>query len=52
MTDGLDRASSLLADATRIVAFSGAGLSAESGLSTFRDRQQGLWAKYDPMVLA
>lgn len=30
----------------RIVILTGAGLSAESGLSTFRDKD-GLWAKYD-----
>lgn len=32
----------------KLVVFSGAGLSAESGLETFRDAD-GLWAKYDPM---
>lgn len=30
----------------------GAGVSAESGIPTFRDAQEGLWAKYDPMRLA
>jgi NAD-dependent deacetylase len=38
--------------ARRIVAFTGAGISAESGLSTFRDKQTGLWAKYRPEDLA
>ena len=38
--------------AKRIVAFTGAGISAESGLSTFRDTQTGLWAKYRPEDLA
>ncbi len=42
----------LLADGRRIVCFSGAGLSAESGIATFRDATEGLWAKYDPTVLA
>lgn len=32
----------------KLVVFSGAGLSAESGLETFRDNG-GLWAQYDPM---
>ncbi len=32
----------------KCVVFSGAGLSAESGLDTFRDNN-GLWAQYDPM---
>ncbi len=30
----------------------GAGLSAESGLATFRDSRDALWAQYDPMTLA
>ncbi len=30
----------------------GAGISAESNVPTFRDAQQGLWAKYDPHELA
>jgi NAD-dependent deacetylase len=38
--------------AKRIVALTGAGISAESGLSTFRDKQTGLWAKYRPEDLA
>ena len=34
-----------------IVILTGAGLSAESGLSTFRD-PEGLWEQHDPMDLA
>lgn len=34
----------------RIIIFSGAGISAESGLATFRD-SNGLWANYDPDVV-
>ena len=30
----------------------GSGISAESGVPTFRDAQTGLWARYDPMELA
>ncbi|HEX6119035.1 MAG TPA: Sir2 family NAD-dependent protein deacetylase, partial [Dongiaceae bacterium] len=41
-SDLIDR----LGAAKRTVAFTGAGISAESGLSTFRDAQTGLWAKY------
>ena len=37
--------------AKRIFVLTGAGVSAESGLGTFRDRD-GLWARYDPMKLA
>lgn len=35
----------------RIVILTGAGVSAESGLGTFRDRE-GLWTRYDPNVVA
>ncbi len=38
--------------ARRIVVFSGAGLSAESGIPTFRDDLVGLWQQYDPEELA
>lgn len=41
-----------LQNARRIVAFTGAGMSAESGVPTFRDAQTGLWARYDPLELA
>ena len=30
----------------------GAGMSAESGIPTFRDARSGLWASFDPMALA
>lgn len=32
----------------RVTVFSGAGISAESGIPTFRDDRTGLWARYDP----
>jgi NAD-dependent deacetylase len=38
--------------AERVLISTGAGVSAESGLPTFRDPQQGLWAKYRPQELA
>lgn len=38
-------------DRTNIVILTGAGVSAESGLGTFRDTG-GIWAKFDPMKLA
>ena len=41
-----------LATAKRIAALTGAGVSAESGVPTFRDAQTGLWAKYTPEELA
>ena len=42
----------LVEKSRNLVVFSGAGLSAESGLATFRDKAEGLWSKYDPMELA
>ncbi len=36
----------------RVVALTGAGVSQESGLRTFRDPQTGLWAKHKPEDLA
>jgi NAD-dependent deacetylase len=42
----------LLRQARRVVALSGAGISAESGVPTFREAQRGLWAQYDPAELA
>jgi NAD-dependent deacetylase len=38
--------------ARRIAVLTGAGMSVESGVPTFRDAQIGLWAKFDPMQLA
>lgn len=35
----------------KIVVFTGAGISKESGLSTFRDND-GIWAKYNPNIIA
>ena len=41
----------LLLDLGQCVALTGAGISAESGIPTFRSKG-GLWEKYDPMVYA
>jgi NAD-dependent deacetylase len=41
-----------LATARRVTVLTGAGVSAESGVPTFRDAQTGLWAKYSPEELA
>jgi NAD-dependent deacetylase len=38
--------------ATRVAVLTGAGISAESGIPTFRDAQTGLWAQYNPEDLA
>jgi NAD-dependent deacetylase len=49
--DDLARASSLLASARRVAVLTGAGVSAESGIPTFRGLG-GLWNGRDPMSLA
>ncbi|OBJ21501.1 NAD-dependent protein deacylase [Mycobacterium sp. 1165196.3] len=36
----------------RVAVLSGAGISAESGVPTFRDDQNGLWARFDPYELS
>jgi NAD-dependent deacetylase len=41
-----------LAEASDVMVLTGAGMSAESGIPTFRDAQTGIWAKYRPEELA
>ncbi|OQY86773.1 MAG: NAD-dependent protein deacylase, partial [Chloroflexi bacterium UTCFX4] len=41
-----------LRHAKHIAVLTGAGVSAESGVPTFRDAQTGLWAKFNPQELA
>ncbi|MFN9772465.1 MAG: SIR2 family NAD-dependent protein deacylase [Burkholderiales bacterium] len=48
----LAQARALLAGADRNVWFTGAGVSAESGIPTFRDALAGMWARFDPERLA
>lgn len=38
--------------ASHVAVLTGAGISAESGVPTFREAQTGLWAQYDPQELA
>src|SRR6266511_4388266 len=47
---GLDGAARLLGAARRVVVFSGAGISTESGIPDFRS-PGGLWTRYDPRQL-
>ena len=50
------REPAMIAEALRncrhLLVFSGAGVSAESGIATFRDALSGLWARFDPARLA
>lgn len=48
----LTKAAAILANAQRVVCLTGAGVSAESGVATFRDAQSGLWSTFDPQQLA
>lgn len=41
-----------LRDARSIAVLTGSGVSAESGVPTFREAQTGLWERYDPYALA
>lgn len=41
-----------LRSARHVAVLTGAGVSAESGVPTFRDAQTGLWARYGPLELA
>lgn len=41
-----------LRSARRLAILTGAGISAESGIPTFRDKLIGLWERYDPSELA
>ncbi len=38
--------------ARRVLVFTGAGVSAESGIATFRDALTGLWSRFDAQALA
>ena len=48
----IDEVRGWIASARRIVVLTGAGVSAESGVPTFRDAQTGLWSKFRPEDLA
>ncbi len=51
MTDPLQHATRLLRNARKVCVSTGAGMSAESGVAMFRDRD-GLWSKFNPAELA
>lgn len=52
MDEALARVRQAIATARSIVVLTGAGISAESGIPTFRDAMTGLWASYRPEDLA
>lgn len=51
-SQAIDAARVLLRAARSVVVLTGAGMSAESGVPTFRDALTGQWSKFDPMRLA
>ncbi len=51
MHEGIEEAAAMLASSTRAVVSTGAGISRESGIPTFRDAD-GLWNSYRPEELA
>jgi NAD-dependent deacetylase len=52
MDERLDQARALLSAARRVAVLTGAGISAESGIPTFRDAMTGLWSQFRPEDLA
>jgi NAD-dependent deacetylase len=52
MATEMQRAADLVANASSVVVLSGAGMSAESGVPTFRDAHTGLWERFEPEQLA
>jgi len=52
MPDPLSTLATRLASARHVVAITGAGVSAESNIPTYRDKMEGLWASFDFQKLA
>lgn len=51
-TASIERVRAVVQRAKALCVLTGAGMSAESGIATFRDALTGLWARFDPMELA
>lgn len=52
MQEAIAEVRAWLAGAPHIAVLTGAGMSAESGIATFRDALTGLWSRFDPQQLA
>jgi NAD-dependent deacetylase len=48
----LQSAAKILCAAKKVAVLTGAGISAESGIATFREKVGGLWKQFDPMEVA
>ena len=52
LSEKLQAAAVLIKQSSYVVAFSGAGISTESGIPDFRSEKSGLWSQVDPMEVA
>jgi NAD-dependent deacetylase len=52
LDEAIKKAAEAIRAARQVMALTGAGVSKESGIPTFRDALTGLWANYDPEKLA
>jgi len=50
--NSIEAAARALSRAHNVVVFTGAGVSRESGIATFREPETGVWRRYDPMEMA
>ena len=48
--NNIEKAAKIISNAKKLVAFTGAGISVESGIPPFRG-DDGFWAQYDPIIL-
>jgi NAD-dependent deacetylase len=51
MDDRIQQAADMLRAASSILVFTGAGMSKESGVPTYREPLTGIWANEDPMLM-
>lgn len=47
----IQQAADLLQKSKKVVFFTGAGISADSGIPTYREKLSGIWSGYDPIVI-
>ena len=52
LDQAIQQAADLLRASKRLTVLTGAGVSRESGIPTFRDSLDGMWANFDPIKLA
>ncbi len=52
LAQAVERIAAAACEPGGLCVLTGAGMSAESGIATFRDAMTGLWSRFDPMELA